>query len=170
MDFMDLIQKRYSVRAYKPDPIEPEKLQSILEAARLAPSASNRQPYQIIVIQTKGREAELNRIYSKDWFVQAPVVLAIVATRSTAWVRKYDQMDYAYADATIAMDYMILAAHDLGLGTCWIAAFDPAPAREILGLPDDVEPVAFTPLGYAADEQGMRKRKELAELVRYERW
>lgn len=170
MDFVELIRKRYSVRAYKSEPVESEKLEMILEAGRLAPTAANKQPFQILVIHTKGREADLNRIYSKDWFVQAPLVLAVVATPGTAWVRKYDKKDYSYVDATIAMDYMILAAHDLGLGTCWIAAFDPAPAREVLGLPDDVEAVAFTPLGYPADEQGPRKRKDLTDLVRYERW
>jgi nitroreductase len=70
-------------------------------------------------------------------------------------------------DTTIAMDHLILAAADLGLGTCWIAAFDPAAAREILGLPAHVEPVAFTPLGYPADEWKPKKRKSLADLVRY---
>ena len=70
----------------------------------------------------------------------------------------------------IVMDHLILAAADLGLGTCWIAAFDPVAAREVLGLPDDVEPIAFTPLGYPADEPKPKKRKALTELVRYERW
>jgi len=73
-------------------------------------------------------------------------------------------------DVTIAMDHLILAAADLGLGTCWIGAFDPAAAREVLGLPDDVEPIAFTPVGYPGDQLGPKKRKELAEIIRYEGW
>jgi len=73
-------------------------------------------------------------------------------------------------DVAIAMDHLILAATDLGLGTCWIGAFDPVATREILGLPDDVEPVAFTPLGYPADEPRPKRRKPLEELVRYEHW
>lgn len=170
MEFFDLIDQRYSVRAYKPDPVEPEKLQRVLEAARIAPSAANKQPFQLIVIHTQGREAELKRIYNKDWFVQAPLVICICAVKGSAWVRKYDSKDYSYVDATIALDHLILAAHDLGLGTCWIAAFDPAPAREVLQLPDGVEPVAFTPLGYPTDQFRPHQRKALPDLVRYEHW
>lgn len=170
MEFSTLIEQRYSVRAYKPDPIEPDKLQQVLDAARLAPTAANRQPFQIIVMHTEGREAELRRIYNKDWFVQAPLVICVCAVMQDAWVRKYDLKNYAYVDVTIAVDHLILAAHNLGLGTCWIAAFDPVPTREILNLPDGVEPVIFTPLGYPADQLGPKKRKPLPELVRYEHW
>ena len=169
MEFFDLIKKRYSVRAYQSKPVEDEKLQKILDAANLAPTAANRQPFKIIVIQTKGKQAELKQIYHRDWFSQAPLVIGICAIKSEAWSRM-DGKNYADVDATIAMDHLILAAADLGLGTCWIAAFDPAAAREILGLPDDVEPVAFTPLGYPADNLRAKKRKSLAEIVRYEKW
>jgi nitroreductase len=169
MEFSELIQKRYSVRAYKSDAVEEEKLQQVLEAARLAPTAANRQPFQFIVIRTKGRETELKRIYGRDWFVQAPLVICACAIASHAWFRM-DKKNYGEVDATIAMDHLILAAANLGLGTCWIAAFDPAAAREILGLPGDVEPVAFTPLGYPADEPKEKKRRPISELVRYDRW
>lgn len=169
MDFIDLTRQRYSVRAYKPDPVEETKLQQVLEAARLAPTAANRQPFQLIVIHTAGRQAELKRIYHRDWFSQAPIVIGICAVPPVAWVRR-DGKNYADVDATIAMDYLILAAADLGLGTCWVAAFDPAAAREVLHLPENVEPIAFTPLGYPADQPRPKDRKPLAELVRYERW
>ena len=169
MEFSELIQKRYSVRAYKPDPVEEDKLRQVLEAARLAPTANNRQCFQIIVIHTQGREAELKRIYKVDWFVQAPLVICLCGLPSKAWVRS-DGKNYADVDVAIVMDHLILAAANLGLGTCWIGAFDPAAAREVLGLPDDVEPVAFTPLGYPADQPRTKKRKPLSELVRYERW
>ena len=169
MEFFDLIKQRYSVRAYQSKPVEAAKLQKVLEAANLAPTAANRQPFQIIVIHTKGKEAELKRIYHRDWFSQAPLVIGICATTSEAWSRM-DGKNYADVDATIAMDHLILAAADLGLGTCWVAAFDPVAAREVLGLPDDVEPVAFTPLGYPADEMKAKKRKSLDDIVRYEQW
>lgn len=169
MEFYDLIKKRYSVRAYQSKPVEEEKLQKVLEAANLAPTAANRQPFKIIVIHTKKREAKLKRIYHRDWFSQAPLVIGICAMKSEAWSRM-DGKNYADVDATIAMDHLILAAADLGLGTCWVAAFNPDAAREILGLPDDVEPVAFTPLGYPADELKSKKRKALGEIVRYEKW
>jgi len=169
MEFSALIEKRYSVRAYKSDPVEDDKLQQVLEAARLAPTAANLQPFQLIVIHTAGREAELKRIYSRDWFVQAPLVICACGIPGQGWVRK-DDKNYNDVDVAIAMDHLILAATNLGLGTCWIAAFEPAAAREVLDLPDDVEPIAFTPLGYPADEPGRQKRKALSELVRYERW
>jgi nitroreductase len=169
MDFFELVQKRYSVRAYKPDPVEDDKLGQVLEAARLAPTAANRQPFQIIVIHTAGREAELRRIYGKSWFVQAPLLIAICAIPAQSWARR-DGKNYADVDVTIAMDHLILAATNLGLGACWVAAFDPATAREVLHLPAGVEPIAFTPLGYPADQPGSKVRKPLSELVRYERW
>jgi len=169
MEFSELIKKRYSVRAYKPDPVEEEKLQQVLEAVRLAPTAANLQPFQFIVIHTAGREQELRRIYRPDWFVKAPLILCACALPAEGWSR-VDGKPYADVDVAIAMDHLILAATELGLGTCWIAAFDPAIAREVLGLPGGVEPIAFTPLGYPADRPGRKRRKELAELVRYERW
>ena len=169
MSFLELAGKRYSVRAYKPDPVEEEKLQQVLEAARLAPTACNLQPFQFIVIHTRGREAELRRIYGSSWFVQAPVVICACGIPSESWVRR-DGKNYCEVDVTIAMDHLILAAAGLGLGTCWIGAFNPDAAREILGLPADVEPIAFTPLGYPADRPGHKSRNPLGELVRYEHW
>lgn len=169
MDFQELISKRYSVRAYKPDPVEDAKLEKVLDAARLAPTAANRQPFQVIVVHTRGKEAGLKRIYGRDWFVQPPLVIGICGIPSQAWTRR-DGKSYVDVDVSIAMDHLILAAADQGLGTCWIGAFDPAAAREVLGLPDGVEPIAFTPLGYPADQPGQKKRKPLSDLVRYEHW
>ena len=169
MEFSELIEKRYSVRAYKSDPVEDEKLERVLQAARLAPTAANRQPFQLIVIRTAGREAELKRIYGKEWFVQAPLVVCACGIPARGWVRR-DGKNYTDVDVAIVMDHLILAAADVGLGTCWVGAFDPDAARQVLGLPEDVEPIAFTPLGYAADRAGAKKRKALSDLVRYERW
>ena len=169
MDFLELAKQRYSVRAYKSDPVEDEKLQKVLEAARLAPTACNLQPFQFIVIHTKGREAELRRIYSDSWFVQAPIVICACGMPSQSWVRS-DGKNYWEVDVTIAMDHLILAAADLGLGTCWIGAFNPDAAREVLRLPNDVEPIAFTPLGYPDDQPGYKGRKTINELVKHEHW
>lgn len=169
MEFLELARKRYSVRAYKSDAVEDDKLNQVLEAARLAPTACNLQPFQLIVIHTKGKEAELRRIYGASWFVQAPLVICVCGIPSESW-RRRDGKNYCDVDVTIAMDHLILAAASLGLGTCWVGAFNPAAAREVLKLPDDVEPVAFTPLGYPADNLKSKKRKSLEELVRYESW
>ena len=165
MDFLELARQRYSVRAYKPDPVEDDKLALVLEAARLAPTAANRQPLQLIVIHTANRQTELKRLYPREWFTQAPLLICVCALPSPAWVRR-DGKNYADVDATIAMDHLILAAASLGLGACWVAAFDPAVAREILRLPQGVEPVAFTPLGYATDSPRPKMRKPLTDLVR----
>jgi nitroreductase len=169
VDVFEAIAARHSVRGYKPDPVDDATLGRVLEAARQAPTAANRQPFRIVVVHTKGRHDELLRIYGRPWFVQAPLVLAFVAVPGEAW-RRSDDKPYDEVDATIAMDHLVLAATALGLGTCWIAAFDPAAAREVLGLPDDVEPIAFTPLGYADKPSATTGRRPLEELVRYERW
>jgi len=170
MNFQELIQKRYSVRAYRPDPVEEDRLARVLEAARIAPTAANRQAFRVIVVETGKRKADLRRIYGRDWFVQAPLVLCVCAVPSEAWVRKADGWNAAEVDATIVMSHIVLAAAEEGLGTCWIAAFDPAAAREVLGLPLEVIPSAFTPLGYAADSPVPKKRRPLADLVRRDRW
>jgi nitroreductase len=169
MEFSHLIHARYSVRAYKPDPVPEPLLQKVLEAGRLAPTAANRQPFRLLVVRTEGRREELKRLYARAWFSAAPLVLGICAIPAEAWVRR-DGKNYADVDAAIVMDHLILAAAAEGLGTCWIGAFDPAAAREIFGLPDGVEPLAFTPLGYSADRPGAKKRKSLEELVRREQW
>jgi nitroreductase len=175
MSFLDLARRRYSVRRYRPDPVPDDLLATVLEAARVAPTAANRQPFRVIVIHTAGREADLRRIYDRDWFVRAPLVLCVCAVRGEAWARTmYDGRSHADVDAAIVMDHMVLAAADLGLGTCWIAAFDPAAAREVLGIPPEGEPMLFTPLGWPAADEGASarhlQRRPLEELVRHERW
>lgn len=170
MGFLQLAGERYSCRSYAPRPVEEDALKSVLEAARLAPTAVNRQPFRLIVLRSEGRRDALLRIYSKSWFAQAPLVIAIVAVPGEAWSRRSDARRYVDVDVAIAFDHLILAAADQGLGTCWVAAFDPQAAREVLGLPDEVEALAFTPLGYPADRAPAKKRRPLDELVRWERW
>ncbi|MCL4467138.1 MAG: nitroreductase family protein [Chloroflexi bacterium] len=169
MEFAELINSRYSVRAYKPDAVPEATLQQVLTAAQLAPTAANKQPFQIIVVRTEGRQEELKRIYGRDWFVQAPLVLCVCSLPGQAWVRR-DGKNYADVDATIAFDHLILAATVAGLGTCWIAAFDVQAAREVLRLPEGVEPLAFTPLGFPTGASRAKTRKALSELVRFEGW
>jgi nitroreductase len=169
MEFSNLIRKRYSVRGYKPDPVEDEKLERVLEAMRLAPTATNNQAFQFLVIHTEGREEELRRIYKQRWFTDAPLLICASGIPAENWVRK-DGKNYNDVDVAIAMDHLILAATNEGLGTCWIGAFDAQAAKEVLGLPEGVEPIVFTPLGYPDAEPKAKKRKELSELVRYERW
>jgi nitroreductase len=166
MHFSELIAQRYSARAYQNVEVEQEKLQQVLEAARLAPTAANRQPFLVFVIPTAGRKDELKRLYHREWFGQAPLVLCVCGLPEQAWVRS-DGLSYLAVDAAIVMDHMILAAAELGLGTCWIANFNASAAREILHLSPNMEPILFTPLGYPADQPSPKERKPLSDLVRY---
>ncbi|MEQ8200292.1 MAG: nitroreductase family protein [Syntrophomonadaceae bacterium] len=165
-DFFELMFKRYSCRAYQPHMVEDEKLNAILECARLAPTANNRQEFRVIVVRTAGREQDLHKIYGREWFVEAPYVLGVCSIPSKCWTRG-DGKVYSDVDAAIVMDHMVLGATVLGLGTCWVANFNPEAAREILLLEPDWEPVAFTPLGYPRPSHHTKIRKRQEEIVVY---
>jgi nitroreductase len=169
MDFYDVVRNRYSVRAYQPDPVPENKLQRILDAAVLAPTAANRQPFRLVVIHTKGREAELGRIYGRAWFTQAPLVIAAVGVSDAAWVRG-DGYNFRDTDVSIVMTHVVMAAAAEGLGTCWIGAFDPGAAREVLNLPPNADALGFTPLGFPAETPKAKVRKPKEQLVSYEKF
>ncbi len=169
MEFQELLEQRFSVRSYKPDPVEDEKLTRVLEAARLAPSAANRQPYRFLVVHTAGRRDEMQHIYNREWFLEAPIVIFACGLTDEAWYRD-DGKSYIDVDVAIAMDHLILGAANEGLGACWVGSYDEAAVRAILGIPDRVRIVAMTPLGYPAIEAEPKERKSLEELVCYEQW
>ncbi len=166
MEFYEVIRSRRSIRRYRPDPVQEDKLGRVLEAARAAPSAANRQPVLFYVIREAGLRSKLHAAYSLQWFTEAPVIVCACARPAEAW-RRNDGKSYADVDVTIAMDHLILAAAAEGLGTCWIGAFKPEELRRILDIPDELAPVALTPLGYPAEQPKARPRKELDELVEY---
>lgn len=166
MEFFDVVQKRFSVRAYRDEPVEQEKMNIILEAAQSAPTACNLQSFRIIVAKTDGRRELFKKIYHQNWFADAPYVIGVCAITDKCWVRR-DKKSYADVDAAIVMDHIILAATALGLGTCWIGAFDPVAFKEAFGIGDDMEPIVLTPLGYPKEDYIKRKRKPLDELVIY---
>ena len=165
MEFQELIRRRYSVREYRADPVSEDALGRILEAGRLAPTAANRQPFRVVVLETKGRGEALGRVYHRAWFPQAPVVICVAGVPEEAWVRK-DGRSHMDVDAAIVMDHMILAATDEGLGTCWIANFDMDAAREVFALRPGEVPLLLTTLGRAADRPGPKQRRGLDTLVR----
>ena len=169
MEYFDLIQKRYSVRAYQPDMVDDQKIDMLLEAARLAPTASNRQPFRIIITKTAGKQEELANVYHRDWFWSAPLVVCACGIPGEAWVRK-DGKIYLAVDVAIVMDHFILAAANQGLGTCWIAAFNEEAARQFFSLPTEVEPIILTPLGYPVNSLREMVRKPIEQLVYYEKW
>ena len=167
MDFDEVINKRYSVRGYLDKEVEKEKLDYVLKAATIAPTGVNFQPFKVFVIDTKKNKDALSEIYPAEWFVQAPYVLCVVAQTDKAWTRPWDGKNIAEIDATIVMDHMILAAQDVGLGTCYIGAFKKYEAHKFLNLAENEEAVLFTPLGYGNAEPRETPRKELDEFVVY---
>jgi len=170
MDVFDAIRTRRSIRKYMDKPVEEEKLLKVLEAARLAPSAVNRQPWRFIVVRDKEIREALRSAYDRDWFVSAPVIIVACAVPSEGWVR-WDGEEFWRVDVAIAMQNLILAAWNEGLGTCWIGAFKEEEVKKVLGIPPDVRVVAMTPLGYPAEEKGpVTNRKPLEEIVKYDRW
>jgi nitroreductase len=169
MDYQKLIRTRRSIRGYRPDPVSEDILQRILDAARIAPTAANRQPFQLIVVADPSTRARLKEVYDRDWFWTAPVIIVGCVEEAKAWQRP-DGFNAAEVDLSIVMDHLILAATDEGLGTCWICHFDEPKLKQILGIPDGVRAIALTPLGYPAAEPRPFQRKPLEELVRRERW
>ena len=165
MEFYEVISKRRSIRAYKKDTVEDSKLSRILNAARLAPTAANRQPYSLIVVKDEKTKQRLKDAYSQEWFFTAPVIVCACALPDDAWKRN-DGKGYVDVDVAIAMDHLILAASAEGLGTCWIAAFKPEVVREVLNIPDNMEPLVLTPLGYPETIPEPTFRKPLEEMVR----
>ena len=171
MKFIELAKRRCSIRGYRPEPVPDEVLDEVLEAGRLAPSAKNLQPFHVIVVRSKEGLDALASAYPAPFFREAPVVIVVCTEPSKGWTRdRHDGKNYCEVDAAIAADHMVLAAEDNGLGSCWVAAFDPAKVREAMGLPKGVDPVILLSLGYP-DAPGREKtRKTLEELVRHEHW
>jgi nitroreductase len=178
MEFMDVVASRKSVRGYANREVEEEKLAKVLEAARLAPSWANRQCCKYVVIKDKAKIEELSG-FINPWLKQAPVVLAACADPADSGTR--NGMDYYLVDVGISMQQLILAATDLGLGTCWIGAFDEAKVKKLLEVPENVKVVALTPLGYPSEKEGLRsklarrfivadKRKPIEEMIHREKW
>ena len=167
--FLDLAARRYSCRAYTGDPVRDSDLDKVLEAGRLAPTAVNRQAFTIVVVRDPDRRRAVGEAYPKAWLQEAPIILVVCVEPAAAWTRR-DGVNFAAIDGAIVMDHLTLCATDLGLGTCWIGAFDPDPLRKALGLPDGIDPLVMTPLGYPAKDAPEKKRKAIAELVREEGW
>ncbi len=165
MDFLEAIRNRRSIRNYHDKSVEREKVQKILEAARLAPSAMNRQPYQLLVVTKKDILSRINSACNQNW--KAPIMIVMVSIPKEAWVRD-DGEEYWKADAAIAMHQVSLAAYAEGLGTCWIAAFNEKEVKDILKIDSESRVVFLSPLGYPAEKKGpINKRKEIDTLVRY---
>ena len=169
MEVFEAIQQRYSVRRYRPQPVEPEKLERVLEAARLAPSAGNRQEWRFVVVTDEQARQQLMEAASGQAFVgQAPVVIAACAETDERTM-KCGQLSYPI-DVAIALEHIALQAVAEGLGTCWIGSFDEAAVKEVLDIPPAIRVVELMSLGYPADQPKPKQRLALDEIVFYEKW
>lgn len=168
-DFMELVRQRSSVRRYSERPVEREKIELLLESARLAPSAVNFQPWKFIVItSTEGKEA-LCQSYTNDWFRTASVYIVACGNHAVSWHRRFDTKDHCDIDVAIAVEHICLCAAAQGLGTCWVCNFDPVKLGEYLALPEGWEPVAIIPVGYPEGDGAVRpkNRKTIEDVVEW---
>lgn len=166
MKFLDLVKARYSVRNYSSRPIEKEKLDYVMECVRLAPSAVNFQPWQFIIAESEDMRSKLCQCYTREWFATAPMYVIACADHSVSWKRRHDGKDHADVDISIAVEHLCLAATEQGLGTCWVCAFDAALCKELLELPEHLEPVAIVPIGYPIDQNVPEKnRKNMEDII-----
>ncbi len=170
MSFLELARKRFSTRKYLDKPVEEEKIQQVLEAARVAPSAHNYQPYSFVVVRDEELREKIAETYEYGWLKKAPVILVALGDHSRSW-RRSDGKDHCDIDTAIAIDHLTLQAAELGLGTCWVCMFNTMQCHKILELPDYMEAVALIPLGYSAREgdadRHEEKRRPLPELARW---
>lgn len=167
MDFSEMIRQRYSVRKYDSRPVEDDKLRTVLEAARVAPTAKDTQPFKIYVVKSKGAIERLRAITPMAF--DAPVVIMVGAVFDECCQSPFSGKDYSYIDTSIVTDHMMLQAQALGLGTCWVGYFDPKLISKEFDIPEGIEIKHLLPIGYPATDSVPgpmhSKRKSLEELV-----
>lgn len=173
MKFLELAKKRYSCRDYKNQPMEEEKLLKVLEAAHVAPSACNLQPWHFIVIREKENLEKIFSTYKRDWIKTAPVVIIVCGNHDVSW-KRFDNKDHCDIDISIAIDHITLQAAELDLATCWVCNFNAEKCAELLNLPPHIEPIALIPIGYPNDSKNVdrhiQERKPIEQIVYWEKY
>lgn len=171
MNFFETVRQRYSCRTFDTARLVGKDIvEHIVEAARLAPSACNRQPWTFVAV-TDRETREKILVKSRPSFIEAPVLLVCCGHHAEAWHRPADNKDHTDVDVSIAVEHICLAATDAGLATCWVCSFDTTATRQAIGLPEDVEPVALIPLGYPATaDVPVKTRKPLDEILKWEKF
>jgi nitroreductase len=164
VDVFEAVKTRRSIRKYRPESIPKEKLELILEATRLAPSAANRQPWRFIIVQDQDRKKALAEAANEQTFLSDASAIVVAVGDPDVSVRWHEK------DTMIALDHMVLAATALGYGTCWIGAFDEDAVKRLLKIPAKMKIVALLPIGIPAEKPAQRPRKELSEIFFKEEW
>jgi len=171
MEYYQLVNQRESIRDYNPDlKVDKKVLEKILEAGRMAPSACNNQPWTFIIVESEQKLEQIRACYPREWFRDAPQVLIVVGNKDQAWIRKSDGYNSIETDLAIALSFMILAAENEGVATCWMEAYDPVLLSKSLALRENQYVFGITPLGYPKQgfiKKGNKSRKPLNEIVRY---
>lgn len=171
MDVAEAIKARRSVRKYKPMPIPEEALTKVLNAARLAPSAENMQPWRFVVVRDEDLKRKLAGACSNQtWIAEAPIIIAACGVPDEAGPTVGGYMDSVSVDVSIALTHAALEATNKGLGTCWVTAFSEERVKSILNIPPDVRVVALTPLGYPDEMPEPSGRKHLSQIVYYDKY
>jgi nitroreductase len=168
MEFFEAVEQRHSIRNYSSRPVEREKLDRILQAANLAPSAANLQAYEIYLITKVTHRAALAKAACGQGFILVAPVSLVFCTNPARNAERFGGRGrslYGVQDATIACTYAQLAATALGLGTCWVGAFDPNAVRRVIRVSAGLEPVAILPIGYQEGEPELKGRRPLGDLV-----
>jgi len=173
MDIFQVVRDRRSIRKYKDMPVEQEKIEQILDTARLAPSWKNMQCWRFLVLTDADRRAKVLEAFPEDnpgkkAIAMAPVVIVVCADPRESGVE--NGIEYYIADTAIAFEHLCLTAHALGLGTCWMGWYDEARIKASLGIPEAIRIVGITPLGYPDQEPKPRPRKELHEIAFFDEW
>ena len=173
MDFLTLAKERYSCRYFdKERPVEQEKIDKILEVARLAPTGRNSQSQKILVLTDKEQLEKLSGCTQYGW--GAPLVLIICYDKNESWKRSCDGADGGIIDMSIITTHMMLEVTDLGLGSTWIGAFDPYKAREIYNIPENFAITAILPVGYPSEAAHPSRlhadRKPISEITFYDKF
>jgi len=168
MTVIEPIRKRYSCRAYRDIAVEQEKLDSVFEAARLAPSAKNMQDWRFVVVTDKEKKRKLAKAASNQMFLENAGVI-IAACSNSDYVMRCGQA-IGPINVAIALEHVCLQAVELGLATCWIGSFYPEKVRAILDIPEDVAVIELMALGYPADERKEPRRERIEKIICYEKW
>lgn len=171
MSVLEVIRNRRSTRKYESRDIPDDVFLRVMEAARLAPSGKNLQPWHFVVIKDKELKEKLAVASAHQFFIaEAPVIIVACAFPENSYARMGRYMKSWPVDVAIALDHLMLQAEKEGLGTCWIGSFHEDEVKSILEVPDDVRVLALTPLGYADEKPRDRGRKALAEIISYEKF
>ncbi|MFP4045962.1 MAG: nitroreductase family protein [Candidatus Aenigmatarchaeota archaeon] len=169
MELFEALVKRRSIRKFEEEDVDDEEIGELLTACKWAPSAGNRQPWKIVVVKEEDKIEELARAaLDQNWITQAPVVLVVMIDkdRGEATYGERGRELYALQSTAAAVQNMLLRATDIGLGACWIGAFDEANVRDIVGCQkEDIKPVALIPVGHPREEPEPPGRKDITSFA-----